>query len=198
MRPGDRSRAAPPSACRAAEIVVDDLNIDEAPLARDIDQIILPPLALQVGHDLGLRRLPHIDDGLALEDVAGISSALVIAQAPRQRGLRPASGSEPAPRCALSRSAEATPSNRSLSNIKFICRFQGRRRQSERLHRLPPERFRHRSESVRGWLGVSIAASTRRAPPDRRVARRPSFRRKSPDRASNRRSKHDARRPLHA
>jgi len=43
------------STCRAAEIIIDDFDIDEAPLAGDIDQIILAPLALQIRHNLGLR-----------------------------------------------------------------------------------------------------------------------------------------------
>jgi len=42
-------------ACRPAEIVVNDFNIHETVLAGDIDQIILTPFALQVGHHLGLR-----------------------------------------------------------------------------------------------------------------------------------------------
>ena len=43
------------SARGSPEIVVDDLNVGEAALTRNVDEVILPPLALQVGHDLGLR-----------------------------------------------------------------------------------------------------------------------------------------------
>ena len=63
-----------------------------------------------------------------------------------------------------------------------------RHRQSERLHCFPPERFQHRSGSVREWPDLSIASSIRRARPDRHAARQLSFRRKSRDQASNRQS----------
>src|ERR1700689_1364684 len=56
------------SACRAAEIIIDDFTIDESSLATDVPQIILAPFALKVGHNLGLRRLTHIHDSLPLED----------------------------------------------------------------------------------------------------------------------------------
>lgn len=46
------SRARHRSACRATEIVVNDLNVNESALMGKIDQIVLTPLALQVGHDL--------------------------------------------------------------------------------------------------------------------------------------------------
>jgi IS66 C-terminal element len=58
--------------------------------------------------------------------------------------------------------------------------------QSERLHCFPPERFQHRSGSVRDLPDLSIASSIRRARPDRHAARQMSFRRKSRDQASNR------------
>jgi hypothetical protein len=63
-----------------------------------------------------------------------------------------------------------------------------RHRQSERLHCFPPERFQHRSGSVREWPDLSIASSIRRARPDRHAAPLLSFRRKSRDQASNRQS----------
>src|SRR5262245_4580517 len=56
---------------RPAEIVVDDLNIGEASPARHLDQLVLPPLALQVRLHLLWRRLAHIDDGLALQQCCG-------------------------------------------------------------------------------------------------------------------------------
>ncbi|WP_323715931.1 hypothetical protein [Paracoccus aminovorans] len=56
------------SARRSAEVVVDDVNVGKSGPARDINQIILPSLAFQVGHHLRLRRLAHIDDGLAREE----------------------------------------------------------------------------------------------------------------------------------
>jgi hypothetical protein len=57
-QPGNQAieaRACNCAAGRPAEIVVNDLNIDKAALARDLHEIILPALAFQVGHDLGLR-----------------------------------------------------------------------------------------------------------------------------------------------
>src|SRR5882762_6992982 len=50
----------------AAEIVIDHLDVAEAPLPRDIDEVVLPPLALEIGLDLCLGRLPNIDHRLAL------------------------------------------------------------------------------------------------------------------------------------
>src|ERR671919_2121717 len=51
----------------AAEVVVDHLDVAEAPPPRDLDKLILPPLALEIGLDLGLGRLPNIDHRLALQ-----------------------------------------------------------------------------------------------------------------------------------
>ena len=68
MRPSDRSRGVYRSACRAAEIIIDDFTIDRSSLASDIDQIILAPFALGLVTNLGLRRLTHIRDSLPLED----------------------------------------------------------------------------------------------------------------------------------
>lgn len=70
-QPGNQAveaRARHSSARGSTEVIVDDLNVGEAGSARDINQIILPLLALQVGHHLRLRRLAHIDDGLACEE----------------------------------------------------------------------------------------------------------------------------------
>jgi hypothetical protein len=55
------------SARRAAEVVVDHVNLAEAALTGEIHERVLPPLALHVFLDLGQRRLPHVDDGLASE-----------------------------------------------------------------------------------------------------------------------------------
>jgi len=70
-QPGNQAieaRARHGSARGSTEVVVDDLNVGEAGPARDINEIILPPLAFQVGHHLRLRRLAHIHDGLAREE----------------------------------------------------------------------------------------------------------------------------------
>src|SRR5207245_7837012 len=53
---------------RAAQVVIDHLDVAETSAPRLIDQFVLPALALEVGLDLCLRRLPDIHDGLALED----------------------------------------------------------------------------------------------------------------------------------
>src|SRR4051812_5531528 len=68
--PGDQAVETRPrfrSARRPPEIVIYDLDVDKAVAACDVDQIILAPLAFQVGHDLGLRRLAYIDDRLTLK-----------------------------------------------------------------------------------------------------------------------------------
>jgi hypothetical protein len=49
---------------RSAEIVVDDLDVGEAASPRDIDKLILAPLALKVRLHLLRRRLADIDDRL--------------------------------------------------------------------------------------------------------------------------------------
>ena len=86
-QPCDQAVEAGPrhrSAGGSAEIVIDDFDVDEAALAGDIDQIILAPLALEIGHDLGLRRLAHIDDRLALEDGGRNQLSACHRQAPRR------------------------------------------------------------------------------------------------------------------
>ena len=60
MRPGVEPGPRHRSVCRSAEVVVDDFHVDEPTLAGDLDEIILPPLALEIGHDLGLRGLATI------------------------------------------------------------------------------------------------------------------------------------------
>ena len=54
--------------CGATKIVVDYLDIGEAASTCDFNQLVLASLALQVQLNLLLRRLPDIDDGLALEN----------------------------------------------------------------------------------------------------------------------------------
>jgi hypothetical protein len=50
----------------AAEIVIDHFDLAETPAPRDVDELVLAPLALQVALDLGLSGLPNIDDRFAL------------------------------------------------------------------------------------------------------------------------------------
>lgn len=47
---GSRDR----SACRPPEIIIDDLDVNKAVAACDVDQILLASLAFQIGHDLRL------------------------------------------------------------------------------------------------------------------------------------------------
>ncbi|KEC70757.1 hypothetical protein RLPCCGM1_p0531 [Rhizobium leguminosarum bv. phaseoli CCGM1] len=68
--PGDQTVEAGPryrSTRRSPEIVIDNLDVDKAVATCDVDQIILAPLAFQIGHDLGLRGLAYIHDRLALK-----------------------------------------------------------------------------------------------------------------------------------
>src|SRR6516225_8343471 len=69
---------------RPTHIVVDDFDVCEAALAGNLDKIILSPLALQIGHDLGLRRLAHVDDGFALEHACWKKITACHRQAPRR------------------------------------------------------------------------------------------------------------------
>ena len=80
---------------RSAEIVVNDLDGGEATPPRDIDELVLAPLALKVGLHLLGRRLADIDDRLALQH--GCRKERVM------RGHRP----PPALRCRLPRAADA-------------------------------------------------------------------------------------------
>ena len=56
---------------RSPEVVVDDLYVAEAPVARFVDQIVLATLTFEVGLDLGLRRLPDVHDGFPLQNRRG-------------------------------------------------------------------------------------------------------------------------------
>jgi hypothetical protein len=50
---------------RSAKIVVNDLHVGEAASPRDVDKLVLAPLALKVRLHLLHRRLADIDDRLA-------------------------------------------------------------------------------------------------------------------------------------
>src|SRR5689334_10595308 len=68
---GDESleaRACHGSAGRAAEIVVDDLDIAKPSAAGFFDKIVLAALALAIELHLSLGGLPHIHDRLAAQD----------------------------------------------------------------------------------------------------------------------------------
>ena len=79
--PGDHA------ARRAAEIVVDHLDRLEATSSGNVDQLVLAPPTLGVSLDLGLRRLPHIDHRLALQDRR--REDLTARHRPAPRALRP-------------------------------------------------------------------------------------------------------------
>src|ERR1700693_5501604 len=69
-QPSDQSietRPCDSPAGRPPHIIIDDFDVHETTLASNFDQIILPPPTFQVRHDLGLRRLAHVDHGFALE-----------------------------------------------------------------------------------------------------------------------------------
>ena len=73
-KPRDKPIEARPRhrpARRAPKIVVDDLDVAEAAAARLVDQVVLTPLAFEVGLNLGLRRLPDVHDGFPLQDRRG-------------------------------------------------------------------------------------------------------------------------------
>jgi hypothetical protein len=78
------------SAGGSAKIVVDGFDVDESALASDVNQTVLAPLTLQVGHHLGLRRLAHIDDRLPLEDDGWDQLSACHGQAPRRESPSPA------------------------------------------------------------------------------------------------------------
>src|SRR6516225_450850 len=59
------------TAARAAEIIVDHLDVDPTELARMIRQPVLPALALLIVQKLVGRRLPAVDDGAACEMFSG-------------------------------------------------------------------------------------------------------------------------------
>ena len=82
----------------AAKVVIDHLNIAEAPAPRDIDELVLPPLALEVGLDLGLGGLPNIDHRLPLQHRGGQEISARHHRAPPPQRRRPPAGGWPAGR----------------------------------------------------------------------------------------------------
>ena len=56
----------------------------ESTLAGNLDKVILPPLALEIGHDLRLRRLAHVYDRLAFENGLRNQLRACHLQAPRR------------------------------------------------------------------------------------------------------------------
>jgi hypothetical protein len=50
-----------------AEIVIDHLDVAEPPTPGDLDELVLPPLALEVALDLCLRGLPNINHSLTVQ-----------------------------------------------------------------------------------------------------------------------------------
>ena len=91
------------SAGGAAEVVVDHLDISEAPAPRHVDEFVLPPLALEIGLDLGLSGLPNIDHRLALQHRGRQEISARHRHAPPPRRRPPPTGGGPvgrAPSCA--------------------------------------------------------------------------------------------------
>ncbi len=56
---------------KRSKIVVDDLDLHEPVSTSLLDKVVLPPLALQFGLYLRLRRLAHVHHGLAPQDGIG-------------------------------------------------------------------------------------------------------------------------------
>jgi hypothetical protein len=84
------SRSGNRAARGAAEVVVDNFDLLEPPTTGDVHEFVLPPLALEIGLDLGLGRLPHVDHGLAPQDRRGKNFSVRHRHAPRRRRRAPA------------------------------------------------------------------------------------------------------------
>ncbi len=82
----------------AAEVIIDDLDVAEAPAPRDIDELVLAPLALKVAVDLRLGGLPDIDHRLALQHRGGQEISARHRHAPRPRRQWPPAEGRPAGR----------------------------------------------------------------------------------------------------
>ena len=82
----------------AAEVVVDHLDVAETPAPRDIDELVLPSLALEVALDLGLGGLPNIDHRLALQHRGRQEISARHRHAPPSRRRRPPTAGGPAGR----------------------------------------------------------------------------------------------------
>src|SRR5262249_60649490 len=87
----------------ATEIIIDPLDLAKAPAPRNLDELVLPPLALEVGLHLRLGGLPNIDDRLALQHRSRQEISARHCHAPPPRRLRPPSTGPPAAqvRCAV-------------------------------------------------------------------------------------------------
>ena len=90
-----------------AKVVVDHLDVAEAPAPSVIDELVLAPLALEIGLNLGLGGLADINDRLALQHRRGKEiSVVIVALLRRHAGrLQQQSGQPGERRPALRRAA---------------------------------------------------------------------------------------------
>jgi len=79
----------------AAEVIINHLDVTEAPAPGDIDELVLAPLALKVALDLRLGGLPDIDHRLALQHRGGQQISARHRHAPRPRRRQPPAGGGP-------------------------------------------------------------------------------------------------------
>ena len=133
----------------AAEVVVDHLDVAEAPAPRDVDELVLAPLALEVGLDLGLGGLPDIDHRLALQHRGGQEISARHRHAPPPRRRRPPAAGWPAARAPCRARTGLIP--RSLAGIERhaeLARGRGWQRRCRRAsHPAPPGRWSDRPGS---------------------------------------------------
>ena len=107
----------------AAKVVIDHLDLAETPAPRDIDELVLAPLALEVGLDLGLGGLPNIDHRLALQHRGGQEISARHRHAPPPRRRRPPTGGGPAGRAPCRASEGLIP--RSLPESNGMLSWRG-------------------------------------------------------------------------
>ena len=93
-----KPRSGHRAACRAAKVVVDDLNVPKSASSGLVDKVILPPLALKVDLDLGLSGLADIYDGLPLKERRGKDLTVHHRLPPRTRHRPLPSAAEPGSR----------------------------------------------------------------------------------------------------
>src|SRR5260221_10757777 len=106
------------AACASSQILVDHLDLAKSPAPRDINELILPALALKVELDLRLGGLTYINDRLALEDGGrNLITARHGRSPPLQRRRRRSAGL----RLWRSRSLVASNSARSASASRVAC-----------------------------------------------------------------------------
>lgn len=86
-----KARSGYRSAGRAAEVVVNHLDVTEAQTLRLANQIVLPALTLDIHLDLRLGRLPDIDDRLAVEHGGRQTISISHRWPPLRRSRRPTS-----------------------------------------------------------------------------------------------------------